>query len=218
MPAKSVILIRHAESEHHVKGLSGGWTDTPLTELGHRQAEAAAVRLRAELGGIPVRLFSSDLLRTQDTARHIADAFGVEPVLDWRLREFNNGEAANLTIDETRRRWPETSRPWKPDHRQWPGGETMREFHSRAGAFLDELDLEGPLAILVTHGGTLNTLTLRWLSLDEDRVSYVGFASHVTGITVLQRDEVGHRSIERANDIAHLAGIAGHIRLDSLLS
>lgn len=201
-----------------MKRLSGGWTDTPLTELGHQQARAAATRLRTDLGSIPIRLFSSDLLRTQNTARHIADAFGVEPVLDWRLREFNNGEAANLTVEEARRRFPETPGPWSADHRQWPGGETWREFHNRAGAFIDELELEGPLPIVVTHGGTLDTLTARWLQFHEEHVSHVGFAAHVTGITVLQRDELGNRRVERANDIAHLAGIEGHIPLNSILA
>ena len=35
---KSIILIRHGQSEYQVKGLTSGWTDTDLTELGHRQA------------------------------------------------------------------------------------------------------------------------------------------------------------------------------------
>ena len=143
MPKKSVILVRHAQSEHHVKRLSGGWTDTPLTELGHRQAHLVAERLRRDLNGIPIRLFTSDLLRTRNTAQHIADAFGIEPVADARLREFNNGEAAGLAIDEMLRRWPEPAQPWPPDHRQWPGGETWREFRARAGEFIDALDLDG---------------------------------------------------------------------------
>ena len=93
---KTVILVRHAESEHHVKGLSGGWTDTPITEIGHEQAHRVAQRLRAELGDAPIRLFTSDLLRTRDTAGHIAEAFGVEPVADGRLREFNNGDSSQV--------------------------------------------------------------------------------------------------------------------------
>jgi probable phosphoglycerate mutase len=210
---KSIILVRHAESEHHVRGLSGGWTDTPLTQLGNEQARAAAARLRDELDGVPIRLFSSDLRRTQETAGHIARAFGVEPVLDGRLREFNNGDAANRTRDEALRLWPEPAEPWPVDHRQWPGGETWREFHRRAGAFIDELELEGPLPIVVSHGGTVDTMIARWLLFDEDHVSHIGFATHVTGITVLQRDDLGHRRVERTNDVAHLSGIAGHVTL-----
>ena len=34
-----IILIQHCQSEHHINNMSGGWTDTPLTEFGRKQAE-----------------------------------------------------------------------------------------------------------------------------------------------------------------------------------
>jgi probable phosphoglycerate mutase len=36
---KRIILIRHAESEHNILGLTGGWSDTQLTDKGRKQAE-----------------------------------------------------------------------------------------------------------------------------------------------------------------------------------
>ena len=36
-PPPAIIIVRHGQSEHHVRGLTGGWTDTPLTALGHGQ-------------------------------------------------------------------------------------------------------------------------------------------------------------------------------------
>ncbi len=35
---KELILLRHGESEHLVRGLTGGWTDTPLTRRPARLA------------------------------------------------------------------------------------------------------------------------------------------------------------------------------------
>ncbi|MFB6367225.1 phosphoglycerate mutase family protein [Paenibacillus elgii] len=32
-------LIRHGEAEHLLKGVVGGWSDTPLTENGRVQAK-----------------------------------------------------------------------------------------------------------------------------------------------------------------------------------
>jgi broad specificity phosphatase PhoE len=93
-----VILVRHAQSEHHGKGITGGWTDTPLTDLGRVQASRLADRLRSELEGIPVTLYTSDLLRAAQTARIIGRALGANPIPEPRLREFNNGEAANMTM------------------------------------------------------------------------------------------------------------------------
>ena len=37
----------HRESEHQVTGLTGGWTDTPLTGSGRDQVSATAVYLLA---------------------------------------------------------------------------------------------------------------------------------------------------------------------------
>lgn len=212
---RSIILIRHAESEHHVKRLSGGWTDTPITERGHRQARLLAERLKDELGETPVRLFTSDLLRTRETAGHIAAALAVEPVPDARLREFNNGEAANLTIDEALRRFPQPPGPWGADYRGFPGGETWRELYTRAAAFLADLPDDGRLPLVVTHSGTTIGLVAGWLGLPAETTHQIGFSAHVTGVTVLQRDDHGYSRIERLNDIAHLAGSEGHVPLSA---
>jgi probable phosphoglycerate mutase len=215
MAADTLILIRHAESEHHIKRLSGGWTDTPITALGHEQAHRVAERLKRELDGRPVRLFTSDLLRTQDTARHIAESLGVPAIPDPRLREFNNGEAAGLTIEEVQRRWPRPPGPMGLDERAWPGCETWREFYERAGAFVDTLEFEGGLPIAVTHGGAAYVLVARWLGLPPELMKVVNFAAHVTSVTVLKRPENGLREIERLNDVAHLAGMEGWVGLDA---
>jgi broad specificity phosphatase PhoE len=209
-----VILVRHAQSEHHVRGLSGGWTETPLTALGHEQSERVAARLKAELGGTPIRLFTSDLLRCQETARHITVALGVEAVADARLREHNNGAAVDLTMSEVRQRFPGVfDSPWALDFRPFPGSETGREFYERAGAFIDTLPGKGPLPVVVSHGGTLICLVARWLNLTPEALEPIGFAFHTAGITVLQTDRHGDRIVERLNDIAHLAGIEGWVGL-----
>ncbi len=218
MPTRSVILVRHAESEHHIKKLSGGWTDTPITERGHQQAHLVAERLRNELGDTPVRLFTSDFLRTRETAQHIARAFGVEPIPDERLREFNNGEAAGLTQDEVQRRWPRVAGPMGLDERPWPGCESWREFYARAGGFLDSLDFDGPTPIVVTHGGTVFVLVAHWLSMPPELMKVANFHAHVTSITVLKRPDYGLSEVERLNDVAHLAGQEGHVGLAQAVS
>lgn len=39
---KQFTTIQHTQSEHHVNGMVGSWTDWPLTETGRIQAERAA--------------------------------------------------------------------------------------------------------------------------------------------------------------------------------
>ncbi len=86
--SKDIYLVAHGEAQHHVQGLVGGWYDSDLTELGHRQAQAIAGRLAERLAGAPsAEVYASDLRRTAQTAAPIARVLGVEPVL-WRdLRE-----------------------------------------------------------------------------------------------------------------------------------
>ena len=213
MDTKTIIVVRHAESEHHIKKLSGGWTNTPITEVGHQQAHRLAQRLKTELAGRPVRLITSDLLRTRNTAQHIAEALGVEAVADERLREFNNGEAANLPQEEVDRRWPREPGPMGLDERAWPGCETWREFYARACAFMDALDLDGPTPILVTHGGMLFVLVAAWLNMPPELMKVSNFYAHVTSVTVLRRPAHGLKEVERLNDVSHLAGMQGWVGL-----
>ena len=212
MGSPRIIVVRHAESEHHIRRLSGGWTDTSLTELGRRQAQAVAARLAREVEG-PVRIFTSDLKRAAETAAPIAAAFRVEAAPEWRLREHNNGEAVDLTIAEMLDRFPQQPFPHAPDHRPFPGGETAREFRARVSTFMDELVLDDVPTILVTHGGTLRPLIACWLGLSDDLMAGIGISTYVTGITVLSVSWEGLREVGRMNDVGHLAGMPGYVGL-----
>ncbi|MHA1449744.1 MAG: phosphoglycerate mutase family protein [Candidatus Hodarchaeales archaeon] len=46
---KELILIRHAEAEYLTMGLTGGWTDSKLTDQGFKQARLTGKRMLAEL-------------------------------------------------------------------------------------------------------------------------------------------------------------------------
>ena len=43
-----IILVRHGEATHHTQHLTGGWTDSDLTEAGRRQLEALAEKLAVD--------------------------------------------------------------------------------------------------------------------------------------------------------------------------
>jgi len=211
-----VILVRHGESQHHVLGLTGGWTDTPLTQLGEKQARLVAARLRRELGDAPVRVVTSDLVRAAQTAEAIAAAFGVTAELDDRLREHNNGEAANLTHDEARARWPEWyGEPLPLDTVIYPGSETARAFFERCAGFIDDLVYDGRTPIVVTHGGTLNCLIARWLGFPVEVLEPIGFEFHTASITVVR--DAPYPRLERLNDTGHLTELEGQVPLRQLL-
>ncbi|MBO4631707.1 MAG: histidine phosphatase family protein, partial [Lentisphaeria bacterium] len=64
------IVVRHGETEANLQGILQGQSDTELNPLGIRQAELVAERLKKEHFDL---IFSSDLSRTMNTARLIAE-------------------------------------------------------------------------------------------------------------------------------------------------
>ena len=101
---RTLVLVRHGETDWNLAGRAQGHADVPLNATGHQQA-AAVARVMAGLG--PVRLWSSDLARARETAEAIAEATGLSVVCDPRLREYDVGERSGLTLAEAAERYPE---------------------------------------------------------------------------------------------------------------
>ncbi len=213
---RGLLLVRHGQSEHHVQDLTGGWTDTPLTELGRQQAELLAARLPDVIGELPARLYCSDLLRAMQTAQIVGRALGLEPILEPGLREINNGVAAGLTREAAHALRAPPTEPlldWCP----YPGGESWRAFHRRVAACMEELTRnQQEVLILVSHGGTITQQVAWWLQLGWDTLQNAWFDAYPASLTVLRINKWQNRTIERLNDTAHLhaAGLVQAVRLD----
>jgi broad specificity phosphatase PhoE len=106
--------------------------------------------------------------------------------------------------------------PWALDFRPFPGAETGREFYERAGSFVDTLSGDGPVPVVVAHGGTIICLVARWLRLAPEALEPIGFDLHTASISVLRTDRHGSPIVERLNDVAHLAGMEGWVGLGTL--
>lgn len=112
-----VYLVRHGETQWNAERRIQGQSDSPLTEKGVQQAWQVAERARTL--GI-THVITSDLGRTQQTARIIADACGCDVMLEPRLRELDmgvlektayryadgNGRGLAPHAGERYRRWP----------------------------------------------------------------------------------------------------------------
>ena len=94
-------LVNHCQSAHTVENKIGGWYDTSLTGLGIRHAKAVAERLRCSLAAAERRpqVFSSDLVRAQETAEYMAGAIGSDVRLRRELREMCMGVAEGESSD-----------------------------------------------------------------------------------------------------------------------
>ncbi|GAC1553235.1 MAG: histidine phosphatase family protein [Herpetosiphon sp.] len=200
-----LILIRHAESEHHLRGLTGGWTNTPLSRRGIAQARAVANRCRQQLPtNSSVALFSSDLIRAAQTAEHIAAVLSVECRLLPALRELDNGVAAGLTHAEATRLELPVTEPavdWIP----YPEAESWRMMVLRVFSAMDRIQSDCPsTAIVVTHGNAGVAVIQWWLRLDEQCRQGISFELDPASLTELTVNRWQERTIVRLNDTSHL--------------
>ena len=199
-----LLLVRHGQSEQHVREITGGWTDAPLTALGHRQARCTGARLAKMVPDAEVTVFSSDLGRARVTAEYIADRLDARLVVDGDLRELNNGAAAGLTTEEARAiEFPRTDPAWDWVH--YPGGESWGAMAERVSACMERFARDARhTAIVVTHAGSAHAVIHWWLRLSDASRERVSFELDPGSVTELAINRWGERTIVRLNDTAHL--------------
>lgn len=141
-------FTRHGQTIWNVENKICGATDIALTDLGHRQAEALGRRIAAEGLGIDA-ILCSPLMRAADTARHIADATGLELRVEERLREQNFGRFEGTPRDGAAFRAAKACFVSR-----FGGGESMLQVAQRIYSLLDELrDQPDKTYLMVAHNG-----------------------------------------------------------------
>ncbi len=206
-----IILVRHGEAAHHVEGLTGGWTDSELTTLGKKQIKATADRLAGDFAGqnFSLRILSSDLKRAVESAEIIAETLGFDGQIEKYLflREKNNGSAAGLTEEDAKKLYCRPDSFSDINHRNYPGGETRREFYERnVHGLVQYADLENENLIIVAHKGTIQNIIFYWLGMDMKQVvkQHISVDIQPAGITVLGINKWNEHAIFLLNDMAHL--------------
>ncbi len=120
----------HGTTVDNEVGVSSGWFDSPLSELGIKQSIDLAYQTQDRDFDV---VFCSDLARAHDSARF---AFGgrFKVLVDPRLRECNygvyNGQLASIVEPQC-----------EHEHimKQFPGGESMEDVKARIEDFLNFL-------------------------------------------------------------------------------
>lgn len=208
--AKDIYVVAHTQSRHHVEGLVGGWYDSELTELGHRQAAAVAARIAALIGEArPVEIHASDLMRAAQTAAPIAVSLGAPVLHTADLRERSLGVAGgqpNAWL-EGRMVLPAKDGDRLDSRDGIKGAETKREFAVRVYRALDAVVASPcPTQVVVTHGFALTFAIAAWIRMPIESAGWVNFRSGPGGITHLREDDdVFNRAVMSLNDRSHLS-------------
>lgn len=163
MPQK-IILVRHGETDYNKERRMQGWLDIPLNNNGRIQAVATS----AKLVDIQVdALYSSDLRRAHETAKHLARVIKKEIIPSPALRERDMGifsgwqwETEHDPIKD--QLWKEFETARDNEDLDWNKhqGESMRQITKRITTFMENLHVthRDQTVVIVTHGGTINRI------------------------------------------------------------
>jgi alpha-ribazole phosphatase/probable phosphoglycerate mutase len=202
-----LVLVRHGHtlSNGSPGGMRlSGWTDTPLSELGLREADLVAEALR---GAPCAALYASPLERALRTAAAIGAALRLPVRVEPGLREIHCGAVDGLGVEQVRREhadaWRRNAEEADEEFR-WPGGESYREFRARCLRAVRAIAARHPgeRAVLVTHAGLVSQV-LGWAS-DQSCARWSAWRPRNASISALDWSPRGRR-IVAFDEGAHLA-------------
>lgn len=153
-----LLFVRHGQAESNAKGVCSGdqgKADYSLTANGRRQLEKTVKEIKNEKVDL---IFSSDFLRTKQSAEFFAKKIKKGIIYDKRLRDIAVGSFEGKTIVLSRE-W----RSGQPDYFEavFPGGgESLKMVGERMVNFLDEIGskYQGKTILIVSHQDPIKTL------------------------------------------------------------
>jgi probable phosphoglycerate mutase len=198
-----LLLLRHGQTELSVQRRYSGRGNPALTDLGRRQANAAAGYL-AQRGGISA-VIASPLQRAYDTAMTAAKALGLDVDVDEDLIETDFGAWEGLTFSEAAAQDPELHRQWLRDTSTTPpGGESFAAVHTRVLRARDRIIDEhaGTTVLVVSHVTPIKML-LR-VALDAGAGILYRLHLDLASLSIAEFYPDGASSVRLVNQTAYL--------------
>jgi broad specificity phosphatase PhoE/ribonuclease HI len=197
------LLLRHGQTELSVERRYSGRGNPALTDLGRRQAEAAAQYVAKE-GGVAA-VITSPLQRAHDTAAAAAKALGLDVSVDADLIETDFGAWEGLTFNEAAERDPELHRRWLRDTSESPpDGESFDAAAERVGRARARIISEHPgeTVLVVSHVTPIKTL-LR-IALDAGTSILYRMHLDLASLSIAEFYPDGAASVRLVNQTAYL--------------
>ena len=189
-----IYIVRHAEAEGNLYRRIHGWYDGRITPTGRVHIRNLEDRMlcAAEQGETIDVLYSSDLIRTMETAGAVSRAFGIPVKPHPGLREIHLGAWEDLSWGYCTKTEPELVKSFT-SYPEWQvkGGESILALCARLSRTLDEILAanEGKNICIVSHYVAIRALFCRLHGL-----SAANFASTpgVANASVSAFDYDGH--------------------------
>ncbi len=187
-------LLRHGNSKADDEKKCEGRYDSPLTELGKKQALNTAEYFKKHNIKFET-ILSSPLVRAKETAEIINKSQCTNLIIEDLLMEQDNGVLAGMFIDDVKNKFQYPD--WYSPFRYFPNesGENSVELHARAGFVLANImKLNSGKLLVVAHGGILNALIRNMLciSYPVDKSGH-SFMFGDNGLLHIKYDETCHK-------------------------
>jgi 2,3-bisphosphoglycerate-dependent phosphoglycerate mutase len=193
---RTLVLVRHGQSEWNLKNLFTGWRDVGLTDKGREEARAAGEKLKAR--GLKFDIaYTSALTRAQKTCDIILDMLGqndLKTIRDQALNERDYGDLSGLNKDDARKKWGEEQvHIWRRSYDvPPPGGESLRDTGARVWPYyLHEMQphvLGGKTMLVAAHGNSLRALIMALDGLSPEEVVKLELGTGVPIVYQLNAD------------------------------
>jgi len=194
--SRSLVLIRHGQSEDNEQDLFSGLRDPALTARGEEEARAAGREL-ARLGFRFTHAFTSVLQRAGRTMELILAELGqsdLPVVRNSALNERDYGALAGLNKTQARERFgPERVRIWRKSYDAVPqGGESLAMTAARVWPFYGRAIAPavraGGCVLLVGHGNALRSMLMRLDGIDPEAIEDVNIGTAQILVYTLAED------------------------------
>jgi probable phosphoglycerate mutase len=167
MQTTRVYLVRHGATQMTAEDRFSGASGAELSNEGREQAARLGGRISNDgIGAV----YSSPYSRSADTARILADACGLTPILREELREISHGPWEGLTRREVEERFTGDYAAWEADPFTYapPGAESGVSVLARALPAIREIVTahEGQTVLIVSHKATIRLVLCSLLGID----------------------------------------------------
>ncbi len=153
-----IYFIRHGQTTGDIEDRYGGDYDDHLTELGRKQAEELAEKLKDK--GIEA-ILSSPLIRARETSEILAKRLECSVMVKQHLKERNMyGVLTGMKKEEAKKLHPELVELVKDRMHTVAGAETYEEFSNRIQLVVREMsrDTRYECLAVVFHAGPIKVL------------------------------------------------------------
>ncbi len=170
------ILLRHGQTIYQARGWNVFYPDdniVSLTKKGKRQIRIAAKKLKNKNIDF---IYSSDFLRTRQTAEIVAEELGLRIKLDKRLRDVDVGVYKGKKGEEF---WSIFSSKKQRFSKRPPKGESWRDVKKRLKNFIKDIEKKhrNRTILIVTHADPVWLLAGYFKGLTEEELlkkRYIG--------------------------------------------